>query len=65
MNGVIGVGVGGSLDVVSGRLKRAPALWQKMGMEWLYRLIQEPKRFRQDLDLGLFVLTVFFSIKLV
>ncbi len=58
MNGVIGVGVGGSLDVVSGRLKRAPALWQKMGMEWLYRLIQEPKRFRQDLDLGLFVLTV-------
>lgn len=58
MDGVIGVGVGGSLDVVSGRLRRAPVLWQRLGMEWLYRLIQEPKRFRQDLDLGLFVLTV-------
>lgn len=58
MDGVIGVGVGGSLDVVSGRLKRAPYGWQKIGMEWLYRLIQEPKRFRQDLDLGLFVITV-------
>lgn len=58
MSGVIGVGVGGSLDVVSGRLKRAPVAWQKVGMEWLYRLAQEPKRFRQDLDLGLFVLTV-------
>ncbi|SMG09755.1 WecB/TagA/CpsF family glycosyltransferase [Dethiosulfovibrio salsuginis] len=58
MDGVVGVGVGGSLDVVSGRLKRAPAGWQKIGMEWLYRLIQEPKRLRQDLDLGLFVLMV-------
>ncbi len=58
LDGVLGVGVGGSLDVVSGKLKRAPEKWQKAGMEWLYRLIQEPRRFRQDLDLALFVLTV-------
>lgn len=37
-------GVGGSFDVMSGKVKRAPALWQKMGMEWLYRVLQEPRR---------------------
>ena len=38
------VGVGGSFDVVSGKTKRAPVAIQKMGLEWLYRLAQEPKR---------------------
>ena len=38
------MGVGGSFDVVSGLLKRAPKWMQKLGLEWLYRLIQEPKR---------------------
>lgn len=38
------IGVGGSFDVISGQLKRAPAWMQKSGLEWLYRLIQEPKR---------------------
>lgn len=56
--GVLGVGVGGAFDVLSGRLKRAPEIWQKAGMEWLYRLIQEPRRLKQDLDLVLFVFTV-------
>ena len=37
-------GVGGSFDVMAGKVKRAPILWQKMGMEWLYRVIQEPRR---------------------
>lgn len=37
-------GVGGSFDVIAGKVKRAPALWQRWGMEWLYRLIQEPRR---------------------
>ena len=37
-------GVGGSFDVMAGRLRRAPRLWQRLGLEWLYRLIQEPKR---------------------
>ena len=39
------IGLGGSLDVFSGTLKRAPAWMQKAGLEWLYRLIKEPQRF--------------------
>lgn len=37
-------GVGGSFDVAAGKVKRAPAIWQKLGMEWLYRVVQEPGR---------------------
>lgn len=39
------VGLGGCLDVFAGNVQRAPELWQKAGMEWLYRLIKEPSRF--------------------
>ena len=38
------MGVGGSFDVVAGVTKRAPEIWQKLGLEWLYRFIQEPRR---------------------
>jgi len=38
------MGVGGTFDVVSGRVKRAPVWMQKVGMEWLFRLAQEPRR---------------------
>lgn len=38
------MGVGGSFDVVAGKVKRAPAWMQKSGLEWFYRFIQEPKR---------------------
>lgn len=37
-------GVGGSFDVFAGKVQRAPLVWQKFGMEWLYRVLQEPKR---------------------
>jgi N-acetylglucosaminyldiphosphoundecaprenol N-acetyl-beta-D-mannosaminyltransferase len=40
----IGVGVGGAFDVVSGRLNRAPRLIQKIGLEWAYRIYQQPER---------------------
>lgn len=40
----IAMGVGGSFDVISGRLRRAPKWMQKFGLEWLFRLIQEPRR---------------------
>lgn len=56
--GILCVGVGGSFDVYSGHLKRAPKVWQKIGCEWLYRLIQEPWRFKRDLKLISFVLAV-------
>ncbi|MDT0606239.1 WecB/TagA/CpsF family glycosyltransferase [Croceitalea rosinachiae] len=38
------MGVGGSFDVVSGKVKRAPLWMQNAGLEWFYRFIQEPKR---------------------
>tara|TARA_B100000242_G_scaffold290231_1_gene261340 strand:- start:576 stop:1313 length:738 start_codon:yes stop_codon:yes gene_type:complete len=38
------MGVGGTFDIVSGKAKRAPAWMQKNGFEWIYRIIQEPKR---------------------
>lgn len=38
------MGVGGSFDVVSGKVKRAPLWMQKAGLEWFYRFAQEPKR---------------------
>ena len=37
-------GVGGSFDVMAGKVERAPERWQKMGLEWLYRVKQEPGR---------------------
>ncbi|GAA3662831.1 hypothetical protein GCM10022224_028520 [Nonomuraea antimicrobica] len=37
-------GVGGSFDVLAGRTRRAPLRWQRLGLEWLYRALQEPLR---------------------
>lgn len=39
------VGLGGSLDVFAGTVERAPERWQRLGLEWLYRLWKEPRRF--------------------
>lgn len=52
------MGVGGSFDIVSGKLKRAPMLVQKLRIEWLYRLLQEPSRYRRMLALPKFVMKV-------
>lgn len=41
------VGVGGSFDVWSGVVKRAPVIYQKLGLEWLYRTVKEPARFKR------------------
>ncbi len=41
-------GIGGTLDVITGTVARAPEGWQKLGLEWLYRLIKEPKRLRRQ-----------------
>ena len=37
-------GVGGSFDVLAGVTRRAPRRWQRLGLEWAYRLVQEPRR---------------------
>lgn len=41
------IGVGGSFDVWSGEVERAPEIYQKMGLEWLYRTVKEPQRFKR------------------
>lgn len=48
------LGVGGSFDVLSGRLARAPLAVRRVGLEWLYRLVREPRRLRRQLALPLF-----------
>lgn len=53
------IGVGGSFDVWSGEVKRAPKIYQKLCLEWLYRTVIDPKRFKRIFPtLPLFVLKV-------
>ncbi len=53
------IGVGGSFDVWSGSVKRAPEIYRKLGLEWLYRTVKEPKRFKRIFPaLPLFVIKV-------
>lgn len=53
-----GIGVGGSFDVLSGNVRRAPRAWQRAGLEWMYRLVTEPRRWRRQLALPRFALLV-------
>ena len=45
------MGVGGTYDVFTGKVKRAPKLWQDLGLEWLYRLLSQPTRWQRQLNL--------------
>ncbi|MDF0726047.1 WecB/TagA/CpsF family glycosyltransferase [Cytobacillus sp. S13-E01] len=54
-------GVGGSFDVFAGHVKRAPAFYRNLGIEWLYRLLKEPKRFKRQLALPRFLLKILVS----
>ena len=54
------IGVGGSLDVWAGNLKRSPEFYRNHGLEWLYRFIQQPTRFKRMLTLPVFMLRVIF-----
>ncbi len=44
------VGLGGSYDVYTGAVKRAPRLWQKLNLEFMYRLVRQPSRWRRQLN---------------
>ena len=52
------MGIGGSLDVFAGEVERAPDVWCKLGLEWFYRLVKEPWRFKRMLALPKFGFTV-------
>lgn len=51
------IGLGGSLDVFAGQVKRAPETWQKLGLEWLYRLVKQPSRIGRMAKLPLFLVS--------
>lgn len=52
------MGVGGAFDYWSGRIKRAPRVWRRAGLEWFYRLLNQPWRLKRQLALLRFVFSV-------
>ena len=55
------IGNGGVMDILAGVTTRAPEIWQKLGLEWLYRLIKNPSRLGRQLILPKFLLEVIFK----
>lgn len=60
LNAKIAIGVGGSLDTIAGKVKRAPEIWRKIHLEWLFRLIKQPSRWRRQLILPRFAVRALF-----
>ena len=58
--GLVGMGVGGAFDFVTGLQQRAPQAMQDAGLEWLHRLLRDPKRWRRQLGA-----TPFFALVLL
>ncbi|CEQ24393.1 teichoic acid biosynthesis protein A [[Clostridium] sordellii] len=52
------IGVGGSFDVLGGFVKRAPEMWIKLNLEWLYRIAGDPKRWKRSIALPKFIIEV-------
>jgi len=52
-------GIGGTLDVIVGKVKRAPKLWREWNAEWLYRLLADPRRIKRQMVLPVFAARVF------
>lgn len=57
----IAMGVGGSLDVLAERVKRAPEFYQRAGLEWFYRLVKEPKRIVRVMKIPKFIALTLFD----
>lgn len=53
--------IGGTLDTIAGTVKRAPAWWCRYHLEWLYRLLKEPKRIKRQKVLPLFALQILLA----
>ena len=60
LDGCVMVGVGGSFDVFSGIVEEAPIIYRKLGLEWLYRTLKQPERFKR-----IFPLLPMFLIKCI
>lgn len=55
------IGNGGVMDILSGNAERAPEIYQKLGLEWFYRLIKDPSRIKRQILLPKFMLNVIFK----
>ena len=55
------IGAGGSIDIYAGTVQRAPEAWCNAGLEWLYRLLKEPRRIGRQMALPKFMLKVLFT----
>lgn len=59
-------GIGGTLDAIVGKVKRAPYYWQKYSLEWLYRLLSEPNRIKRQKVIPVFILmTIAAKVRLL
>lgn len=63
INAKIIIGNGGTLDGLAGNVRRAPEIFIRLGLEWFYRLIQEPKRIKRQILLPIFMFKVLFGNK--
>lgn len=61
IHGKVIIGNGGTMDIISGNAKRAPEIFQKLGLEWFYRLVKEPSRIKRQMALPKFILSVIFN----
>jgi N-acetylglucosaminyldiphosphoundecaprenol N-acetyl-beta-D-mannosaminyltransferase len=55
-------GIGGTLDVLAGEVKRAPKAWQRANLEWLFRLLSDPRRIRRQSALPVFTVRVLWAL---
>lgn len=58
INACVGIGIGGSIDAWGGTVRRAPAVFQRLNVEWLYRLVSQPKRWRRQMALPRFAMKI-------
>lgn len=61
LNSRVIIGNGGVIDILSGNAQRAPEIWQKLGLEWFYRLLQDPRRIKRQMVLPKFMIKVIFD----
>lgn len=59
LNSKVIMGIGGTIDIFAGSAALAPEFMRKAGLEWLFRLVKEPRRFKRMLDLPRFMLLTF------
>ncbi len=59
----LAIGVGGTIDILAGTVKRSPQFFQRAKLEWLYRLLKEPRRFRRQLVLPVFAWQAYWDAR--